>query len=78
MEYNNKNHLNLLDYSLNYKKQKKLWLEDPDKYIELNKYKIYLQNHIFWNQRKEFILLIKYFVDSFLKLEQFESDFSLL
>jgi hypothetical protein len=79
MEYNNKKHLKLLNYLLYYKKQNKnLQIEDPDADAELTQYQIYLQDHIFWSNRKKFVLLMKYFVDNSLELEQFEIDFSLL
>ena len=79
MEYNNKKHLKLLNYLLDCKKQNKsLHIEDPEADAELTQYQIYLQDHIFWSKRKEFVLLIKYFIDDSLELEQFESDFSIL
>lgn len=53
-------------------------IEDPEADAELTQYQIYLQDHIFWSNRKKFVLLMKYFVDDSLELEQFEIDFSLL
>ena len=79
MEYNNKKHLKLLNYLVDCKNQNKsLQREDPEADAELTQYQICLQDHIFWSKRKGFVLLMKYFVDDSLELEQFEIDFSLL
>lgn len=79
INYNNKKHLKLLNYLLDYKKQNKsLRIENPKLNAELTQYKICLQDHIFWSKRKGFVLLMKYFVNDSLELEQFEIDFSLL
>ena len=79
MKYNNKRHLKLLNYLLDCKNQNKsLQIEDPEADAELIQYQICLQDHIFWSKRKGFVLLMKYFVDDSLELEQFEIDFSLL
>ena len=79
VEYSNKKHLKLLNYLLDCKNQSKsLHIEDPEADAELNQYQIYLQDHIFWSKREGFVLLMKYFLDDSLELEQFEIDFSLL
>ena len=53
-------------------------IEDPEASAELIQYQIYLQDHIFWSTKKGFVLVMKYFVDDSLELEQFEIDFSIL
>ena len=79
MKYNNKRHLKLLNYLLDFKKQNKsLRSEDPEASSKLIQYQISLQDHLFWNNRKGFVLLMKNFVNDSLELEQFEIDFSLL
>lgn len=79
MQYNNKKHLELLNYYLECEKQSKsLNFENRAANSELNKYDNFLHDHIFWINRKKFILLVKSFVEDSLEFEQFETNFSLL
>lgn len=79
MGYNKIRHLELLKRSLDCKKQNKsLDQDNPEEYSELIQYQIIVYDHICWNHRKEFVLLMENFVNDLLDLEQFEIPFSLL
>ena len=79
MDYNKIRHLELFKRSFDCKKEnKRLSKENRELYSELLKYEIILYHHIFWNHRKDFVLLMENFVNDLLDLEQFEISFSLL
>jgi hypothetical protein len=75
IEYNNKNHLQLAQEALNFKKQKKkLFIQDSKASGELIYYQIYLQDYIFWTKKSEFVSLM----ENLITFEQFETQFSVL
>ena len=70
MKYDKERHLELL------KKQEKSLNQDEEK--ELMKYKTHLQDHMFWQRRKNFLALIEDFNNDLYLFEedQFETEFS--
>jgi hypothetical protein len=79
MDYNKKRHLKLLKRFLDSKKlNKNFYQENPEDYSELVKYEIIIYEHIFWTRRKDFVLLMKNFIDNIIDFEEFETAFSLL
>jgi hypothetical protein len=79
MDYNKKRHLKLLKRFLDSKKlNKNFYQENPEDYSELVKYEIIIYEYIFWTRRKDFVLLMKNFIDNIIDFEEFETAFSLL
>jgi len=79
MAYNKIKHLELLKRFLNFKKQdKSLYRENREEYMELLHYKCRLEGQIYWENRKEFVLLMENFVNDSIDMEEFEIAFSRL
>ena len=79
MTYNKIRHLELLKGFLDLKEQgKDLYGENRDQYIELLHYQGRLQDHAFWNNREQFVLLMENFIHNSIDMEEFEIAFSQL
>jgi len=79
MTYNKIRHLELLRRFLDFKKQgKNLYRENRDEYMELLHYRCMLEDHAFWNNREQFVLLMKNFIHDSIDMEEFEIAFSRL
>ena len=79
MTYDNTRHLELLKRFLYFKNQDKdLYIENQLEYIELQNYRCALYHHIFWEKRKNFILLMENYIHNLIGEEQFEIAFSQL
>ena len=73
MKYNNEKHLELVEQSLNFKKQnKEIFLENSKASSELIYYQIQLQNHLFWTQKSDFVLLMQNYIENSMTSEEFE------
>ena len=59
------------------KQGKNIFWKSLKEYDELTQFHIILFNDIFWRRRKQFALLMEKFVNDFIKMEQFEIEFSL-
>ncbi len=57
---------------------KNLFIENPEEDSELSKYNIAVEEQIFLTRRKDFVLLMKNFIDNTIDFEEFEIAFSLL
>ena len=79
MDYNNERHKQLLKRSQDLKnKGKNLLIENPEEGFELSKYNVVVEEHIFLTRRKDFLLLMKNFIDNIIDFEEFEITFSKL
>ena len=79
MDYSNNRHKKLVICSQNLKNQgKNLFIENPEEDYELSKYNIAVEEQIFLTRRKDFVLLMKNFIENILDFEEFEIAFSLL
>jgi hypothetical protein len=79
MDYNKKRHKQLLERSQYLKNHgKNLLIENPEEDFELSKYNIAVEEQIFLTRRKDFVLLMKNFIDNIIDFEEFETAFSLL
>ena len=79
MDYNKKRHKQLLKRSQYLKNQgKNLFIENPEEDFELSNYNIAVEEQIFLTRRKDFVLLMKNFIDNIIDFEEFETAFSLL
>jgi len=77
--YNKIRHLELLRRFLDFKKQgKDLYKENRDEYFELLHYRGRLEDHAFWNNREQFVLLMENFIHDSIDIEQFQYAFSRL
>lgn len=57
---------------------KNLFIENPEEDSELSKYNIAIEEQIFLTRRKDFVLLMKNFINNIIDFEEFETAFSLL
>ena len=79
MDYSKKRHKQLVIRSQDLKNQgKNLFIENPEEDSELFKYNIAVEEQIFLTRRKDFVLLMKNFIDNIIDFEQFEIAFLLL
>jgi hypothetical protein len=79
MTYNKIRHLELLRRLLDFKKQgKDLYRENRNEYMELLHYRCRLEDHAFWKNRKQFVLLMENLIDGLIDMEKFEITFSRL
>jgi len=77
--YNKIRHLELVRHFLDLEKQdKNLYSENRDEYLELLKYRSVVYDHIFWESREQFVLLMDNFIHDSIDMEEFESAFSQL
>lgn len=64
MKYNQKRHIELLKRSEDLKNQgKNIFIENPEEDFELSQYDIAVEEHFFWQDRKQVSLLMKNFLD---------------
>lgn len=79
MTYNKIRHLELLRRFLDFKNQgKDLYKENRNEYMELLHYRGRLEDHAFWKNRKQFVLLMENYVQNSIDMEEFETAFSRL
>lgn len=79
MTYNKSRHLKLLRRFLDCQKQgKHLYDENPDEYLELLDYQCASEEHVFWESRRQFALLMENFINGIIDAENFENSFSRL
>jgi len=79
MTYNKIRHLQLLKRFLDLKnKGKDLYTENRDDYMELLYYRSRLEDHIFWTNRKQFVLLMNNLIYGLIDMKKFEITFSRL
>ena len=77
MTSNKFRHLELLRRFLDFKKQgKHLYNENQDEYFELLDYRCALEDHIFWKNRRQFVLLMENFINDSIDGQQFKDSFS--
>lgn len=57
---------------------KNLFIENPEEDSELSKYNIAIEEQIVLTRRKDFVLLMKNFINNIIDFEEFETAFSLL
>lgn len=79
MTYNNGKHLKLVEEFLDSKKKnKKIFFKNSKENMELHYCQIYLQDHLFWTKKNDFVLLMQNYINNSLTLEKFEIAYSLL
>ena len=79
MTYNKIRHLELLRRFLDLKNQgKDLYRENRNEYMELLHYRGRLEDHAFWKNRKQFVLLMDNLIHGLIDMEKFEITFSRL
>jgi hypothetical protein len=78
-DYNKEKHHQLLKYSEDLRKQgKDLYRENRNEYMELLHYRGRLEDHAFWKNRKQFVLLMDNLIYGLIDMEKFEITFSRL
>jgi hypothetical protein len=79
MDYNKKRHIQLSQRSQHLTNHgKNILIENLEEALELSKYNIVVEEQIFLTRRKDFVLLMKNFIDNIIDFEEFEIAFSLL
>ena len=79
MTYNKIRHLELLRRFLDLKNQgKDLYRENRNEYMELLHYRGRLEDHAFWKNRKQFVLLMDNLIHGLIDMEKFEITLSRL
>ena len=74
-----KEYIELLQYAKSLEKDgTNLRKEDPDKYLKLLKYGVKLSDHVHWQQKRDYLNIMKNFVDLKIDGEEFESQFDKL
>ena len=77
MEYNSKLYIELLRYDQSLRKNgKSLREQDKAKYLKLLNYSVKLSDHVHWQQKSEYLNLMKNFVDLKIDGKQFVSQFN--
>ena len=77
MTYNCGEHIELLNYQQELKKQNKsLRTQDPIKYAKLLKYSSIINEYLHWSQKNEYLQLIKDFLNSKIDGNEFDKKFS--
>ncbi len=77
MEYNSKIYLELLRYDQSLKKNgNSLREQDKAKYLKLLNYSIKVSDHVHWQQKSEYLNVMKNFVDLKINGKQFVSQFN--
>jgi hypothetical protein len=78
-DYNKFRHLQLLNRLQDLEKQgKSLYEENQEEYLELLNYRATVQNHLFWKNRCQFVLLMENFINGIIDGEEFCDNFSAL
>ena len=79
MTYNRMKHVELLKRSRDLEKQgKSLYHQNQEDHLELLKYGAALENHIFWKNRDQFVLLIENFINGIIDAEEFSDTLYVL
>ena len=79
MIYNKERHKQLVIRSQYFTNQgKNLFIESPEEDSELLNYKIAVEEQVYWDHRKDFLLVMKNFIDNILNFDEFETAFTLL
>jgi hypothetical protein len=77
MEYNSKIYLELLRYDQSLKKNgNSLQEQDKAKYLKLLNYSVKVSDHVHWQQKSEYLNVMKNFVDLKINGKQFVSQFN--
>ena len=77
MKYNCGEHIQLLNYQQELKKQNKsLRTQDPIKYSKLRKYSARISEYLHWSQKNEYLQLIKDFLNYKIDGKEFDKKFS--
>lgn len=77
MTYRKYKYLKLLRRFLDFQKQgKHLYHENQDEYLKLLDYRCALHDHIFWENRRQFALLMENFINEIIDAEEFSDSFS--
>jgi hypothetical protein len=77
MEYNPKLYIELLRYNQFLRKNgKSLREQDKAKYLKLLNYSVKLSDHVHWQQKSEYLNLLKNFVDLKIDGKEFVSQFN--
>jgi len=77
MKYNYEEHIQLLNYQQELKKQNKsLRTQDPIKYSKLQKYSARISEYLHWSQKNEYLQLIKDFLNYKIDGKEFDKKFS--
>ncbi len=76
MEYDSNIYIELLRYAQSLKKDgKSLEKEDKEKYSKLLKYAVKISDHVHWQQKSDYLNVMKNFVDLKIDGKQFVSQF---
>ena len=76
MLFNKKKYFELLELEKKYENQgKSLFEDDSDNYIKLLDYQVELQTHIYWQNRKEYVSIIKSCLNDVISADDFKYDF---
>ena len=76
MEYDSNIYIELLRYAQSLKKDgKSLEKEDKEKYSKLLKYAVKISDHVHWQQKSDYLNVMKSFVDLKIDGKQFVSQF---
>ena len=77
--YSKKRHKELVVFAQNLKQQgKSIWITNPKEDRELSEYDVAFEEQIFWAYRKNFLQIMKNFLDNISDFEEFEIAFSIL
>ena len=69
--------MELLERLQDFEKQgKHLYDENQEEYLELLEYRVAVENHIFWKERHQFVLLMESFINGIIGGEKFSDYFS--
>ena len=76
-DYNKEKHHQLLKYSKDLKKQGKfIGKESREDYLKLLSYSVKLSDHVHWQQKRDYLNIMKNFVDLKIDGKQFVSQFN--
>lgn len=79
MTYNKERHKQLVIREQELKNQGKLlFRENPEENLELCKYNVLVDNHVYWTHREKFLLLMKNLLDNSFDFDEFETAFSIV
>jgi len=77
MKYNCEEHIYLLNYQQELKKQNKsLITQDPIKYSKLLKYSVRISEYLHWSQKNDYLQLIRDFLNYKIDGKEFDKKFS--
>lgn len=79
MTYNKKRHQQLIRLSQElYSQGINFFLENPKEWSELCAYNIAVEEQVYWTHRKDFLIIMKNFIDDIIDFDEFETEFSIL